>query len=149
MGEKKRKRIGDVNLQVRTDLRLHTTALINTGPPPANLGGVRRSYLVVSEMDVINIILRTAEDWQGVGIISPSNVASLLKTSRYQVDKHIKSLKKQGLIKYSSTMIGSEEDYYPPYNGYGLTKEGKVKFAKELKEIADRNIELIKKCFGS
>jgi Mn-dependent DtxR family transcriptional regulator len=113
------------------------------------IGGVRRSYSVVSEMDVINIILRTAEDWQGVGIISPSNIASLLKTSRYQVDKHIKSLKKKELIEYKSIMIGSEEDFYPPYNGYGLTKEGKVKFAKELKEIADRDIELIKECFGA
>ena len=114
----------------------------------SGLGAVRRSYSVVSEMDVVNIILRISEDWQGYGIISPSNIASLLKTSRYQVDKHIKSLKNQGLIKYDSIMIGSEEDFYPPYNGYGLTKKGKVKFAKELKEIADRDIELIKECFG-
>jgi len=93
-------------------------------------------------------IIDKAEDWQGVGIISPSNIASLLETSRYQVDKHIKSLKKQGLIKYKSIMIGSEEDFYPPYNGYGLTKEGRVKFSKELKEISDRDIKLIKECFG-
>ena len=109
---------------------------------------VRRSYSVVSEMDVVNIILKTAEDWQGVGIISPSNIVSLLNTSRYQVDRHIKSLKKQVLIEYNSIMIGSEEYFYPPYNGYGLTKQGRVKFAKELKDIADRNTELIKECFG-
>jgi hypothetical protein len=109
---------------------------------------VRHSYSVVSEDDVINVILRTAEDWQGVGIISPSNIATLLKTSRYQVDKHIKSLKGKGLIKYKSTLIGSDEDFYPPYNGYGLTYEGRVKFASELKEISDRQTALIKECFG-
>ena len=107
-----------------------------------------RKYSIVSEMDVVNIILETEENWQGVGIISPSNITSLLKTSRYQVDKYIKSLKKQGLIEYRSVMMGDDEDYYPPYNGYGLTKQGKLKFNEELKEIRDRNNELIKDCFG-
>lgn len=64
------------------------------------------------------------------------------------MDKHIKSLKGKGLIKYKSILIGSDEDFYPPYNGYGLTDKGRVKFASELKEISDRQTALIKECFG-
>jgi Mn-dependent DtxR family transcriptional regulator len=117
--------------------------------PQLNIGAVRRSYSAVTEMDVVNIILRTAEDWQGCGIIAPSNIASLLETSRYQVDKHIKSLKQKGLVQYKSIMLSSEDDYYPPYNGYCLTETGRKTFEKELKEISDRQCELIQQCFGS
>lgn len=108
-----------------------------------------RKYSVVDEADVVDIILRTAEDWQGCGIISPSNIASLLKTSRYQVDKHVKSLKQKGLIEYKSILLTAEDDFYPPYNGYCLTPKGKNEFEKELKEISDRHCELIQKCFGT
>lgn len=116
--------------------------------PQLNIGAVRRSYSTVSEMDVVNIILRTAEDWQGCGIISPSNIASLLNTSRYQVDKHIKTLKQKRLLQYKSIMLSSEDDYYPPYNGYCLTETGREFYKKELKEISDKQCELIQKCFG-
>lgn len=115
---------------------------------PSHKTDVRRSYSTVSEMDVVNIILRTAEDWQGCGIITPSNIASLLDTSRYQVDKHIKSLKQKGLLQYKSIMLSSEDDYYPPYNGYCLTGTGRDFYKKELKEISDKQCELIQKCFG-
>ena len=88
----------------------------NLNEPQINIGSVRRRYSKVSEMDVVNIILHTAEHWQGCGIIAPSNIALLLETSRYQIDKHIKSLKEKGLVEYKSIMLSSEEDYYPPYN---------------------------------
>ena len=117
--------------------------------PQLNIGVVRSTYSAVNEMDVVNIILRTAEDWQGCGIIAPSNIASLLNTSRYQVDKHIKALKQKGLVLYKSIILSSEDDYYPPYNGYCLTETGKKTFEKELKEISDRHCELIQQCFGS
>ncbi len=112
------------------------------------LHSVRRSYLKVTELDVVNLIMRTAHDWRGCGVISPSNIAHLLKTSRYQVDKHIKSLKSKGLLEYKSVMIGSEEDYYPPYNGYKLSKQGEITYLKELKELERKECELIEKCFG-
>lgn len=106
-----------------------------------------KKYKIVSEMDVINIILRTSENWQGCGIIAPSNIASLLKTSRYQVNKYIKSLKNKNLLDYKSILLSSEYDYYPPYNGYCLSKKGRAKFSKELKELSDKESELIKKHF--
>lgn len=109
---------------------------------------VRRSYLKINELDVVNMIIRTSHDWQGCGVISPSNIAHLLKTSRYQVDKYIKALKNKGLLEYKSVMIGSDEDYYPPYNGYKLSKQGEITYSKELKELEDHNTKLIKECFG-
>jgi Mn-dependent DtxR family transcriptional regulator len=121
----------------------------NAEKPQLTIPRVRRSYSTVSEMDVVNMLLRTSEDWPGCGIIAPSNVASLLETSRYQVDKHIKALKLKGLVQYKSIMISEEDDYYPPYNGYCLTELGRKTFKKELKEISDRQCELIQKCFGS
>ena len=115
---------------------------------PCTLHSARRSYLKISELDVVNVIMRTAHDWQGCGVISPSNIAHLLKTSRYQVDKHIKALKNKGLLEYKSVMFVSEEDYYPPYNGYKLSKHGEITYSKELKELEERECKLIHECFG-
>lgn len=120
----------------------------NVENPQLTIPRVRRSYLKINELDVVNIIIRTAHDWQGCGVISPSNIAHLLKTSRYQVDKYIKTLKDKGLLEYKSVMIGSEEDYYPPYNGYKLSKQGEITYSKELKELEEHNTKLIKECFG-
>jgi hypothetical protein len=120
----------------------------NAEKPQLTIPRVRRSYLKINELDVVNMIMKTAHDWQGCGVISPSNIAHLLKTSRYQVDKCIKALKDKGLLEYKSVMIGSEEDYYPPYNGYKLSKHGEITFSKELKELEEHNIKLIKECFG-
>ena len=105
-------------------------------------------YSTISEIDVINIILRISECWQLCGIISPSNIALLLKTSRYQVNKHIKTLKIKGLIQYKSIQLNSYDELNPPYNGYCLTDLGRKTFENELKELSDRNYELIEKCFG-
>lgn len=110
---------------------------------------VKRSYCIVSESDVVDIILRTSESWQGCGIITPSNIAHLLETSRYQVNKHIKSLKLKNLLDYKSVDVSTDEELYPPVNGYCLSKVGKEFYKKELKELSDRECELIRKCFGS
>lgn len=107
----------------------------NEQKPQLIIPHVRRSYLKVSENDIVDVILKTAHDWHSCGVISPSNIAHLLKTSRYQVDKHIKALKSKGLLEYKSVMIESEEDYYPPYNGYKLSKQGEITYSKELKEL--------------
>jgi biotin operon repressor len=74
---------------------------------------LNKKYKKISEKNVVDIILRTAQNWQSCGIISPSNISCLLETSRYQVNKHIKSLKNKGLIVYKSLLFGNEEDYYP------------------------------------
>ena len=121
----------------------------NAEKPQLTIPRVRRSYCLVSEMDVVNIILRTSESWQGCGIITPSNIAHLLNTSRYQVDKHIKSLKQKQFIDYKSVDVSTDEELYPPVNGYCLSKIGREFYKKELKELSDRECELIRECFGS
>ena len=121
----------------------------NAKTPSLNIADVRRSYCIVSEMDVVNVILRTSERWQGCGIITPSNIAYLLKTSRYQVNKHIKSLKRKNLLDYKSVDVSTDEELYPPVNGYCLSQIGKEFYRKELKELSDKECELIRECFGS
>jgi DNA-binding MarR family transcriptional regulator len=93
-------------------------------------------------------ILKFSIDWQGNDITSPSYLALILKTSRYQVNKHIKSLKSKGLIEYDSVLMGPEDEFFPPYNGYRLTDSGKEKYKAELKELQDWDRKLIKECFG-
>lgn len=108
----------------------------------------KKEYSRITENDVVNVIIKTAHNWDGVGIISPSNIAHLLNTSRYQVDKYIKSLKNEGLLKYTSVNIGCEEELFPPYNGYKLSEKGTSVYAKELKESEEKEIRLIEECFG-
>ena len=108
----------------------------------------KTKYTKVTEMDVINMLIRTSESWHGCGCITPSNITSLLKTSRYQVNKHIKSLKLKGLIEYKSILFQDEYDYYPPYNGYCLSEFGRMTFEKELKEKTIEACKLIDECFG-
>lgn len=79
------------------------------------------SYTVITEHDIINLFVKKIDSWQTFGLISPSNIASLLKTSRYQVNKHIISLKQKNLIEYGWVMLNDE---LPPYNGYRLTEKG-------------------------
>ena len=121
----------------------------NVENPQLTIPRVRRSYCIVSEIDIVNIIIRTSESWQGCGIITPSNIAHLLKTSRYQVNKHIKSLKQKNLLDYKSVDVSTDEELYPPVNGYCLSKIGREFYKKELKELSDRECELIRECFGS
>ena len=107
-----------------------------------------KEYLKITEQDIINMIMRTAHDWQSCGVISPSNIAHLLKTSRYQVDKYIKALKDKGLLEYKSVILWSEEEYYPPYNGYRLSKHGEIVYSKELKDIEEKECKLIREYLG-
>jgi len=102
---------------------------------------------VISEQDIVDILFRTSESWSGCGVITPSNITYLLETSRYQVNKHIKALKLKGLLDYKSVNVSSDEELYPPVNGYCLSKLGKETFKKELKELEEKECELIQECF--
>jgi predicted ArsR family transcriptional regulator len=108
-----------------------------------------KEYCKITESDVINILLRTSEHWAGCGIITPSNIAHLLKTSRYQINKHIKSLKSKDLLDYKRVDVSTNEDWYLPVNGYCLSKIGKETFKKELLELEKKECDLIQKMFGS
>lgn len=105
-------------------------------------------YKKITELDVINILIKVYTGFD-IGIISPKNIAQMLKTSRYQVDKLIKSLKNQGLIEYKSIAGISEEILVPPYNGYCLSKAGELKFQKKIKLAEDQQHKAIMKHFGS
>lgn len=84
----------------------------------------------------------------GPGIISPSNITSLLNTSRYQVDKHIKTLKLWGFLDYKSVNYGPEDDYSSPYNGYTLSPKGREEWSIYIKQREEDELKLIKECFG-
>ena len=85
----------------------------------------------------------------GPGIISPSNMVSLLGTTRYQVDKYIKELKSLGMLEYKSVKFGPEDDYSPPYNGYCLSDKGRLDWSVYISMREQEELELIEKCFGN
>ncbi|MDR7856029.1 hypothetical protein [Tissierella sp.] len=88
------------------------------------------SVSVMNTFDCINIV----------------NIASLLKTSRYQVKKYIDELKNQGMVELVCVDISSEDEPYPPYLGYVLTKKGRdTHFYREAEQ---KETELIKEIFG-
>lgn len=117
-----------------------------TKPCPENSDNP--AYVKIDEIDVIKLIIHTTNCMAGGEVISPSNIASLLRTSRYQVDKHIKVLKNKGFISYQSVLCTTDEDYCPPYNGYKLSESGKIEYGKEIKEHSDWECQIIKECFG-
>lgn len=82
-------------------------------------------YLKVVEDDVFKCICRCYLALWSPGIVSCPNIASLLKTSKYQVKKHINTLKEKELVKSDSCMIQDEYESWPPYNGFTLTDKGK------------------------
>lgn len=104
-------------------------------------------YSKITEHDVINQIIKCAYDWNGPGIISPSNIARNLNTSRYQVNKNIKILIEKNHIEYKSVSVG-DSDNSLPYNGYCLSEHGKKLSSKELSDFSKKERKLIKKCFG-
>lgn len=99
------------------------------------------------------------------GVINLVNIASLLKTSRYQVKKNIDYLVRIGVAESEMVMLPGEDELYPPYHGYHLTKVVKHKGGDQIPEGLDistmlkyrasyqkkaaRERELIRECFGS
>ena len=110
----------------------------------------KTKYEKITTNDIIKLIINTTIVGidNGPGIISPSNIASLLKTSRYQVDKHIKTLKLWGFLDYKSVNYGPEDDYSPPYKGYTLSPKGRGEWSIYIKQRKEEELELIKECFG-
>jgi len=82
-------------------------------------------YNKITEQDVLKKICKVVY-WNFThDICRPCDITWSLKTSRYQVNKHIKSLKEKGLIEYKSAPCYDEYDTYPPINGWTLTEKGK------------------------
>ena len=95
----------------------------------------KKKYEKITKEDVLNILVKCAVDElkSGHGLMNVINIASLLKTSKYQVRKYTKELRNEGLIKLICEFFYSDEELYPPYWGYVLTEKGMKTdlFAKE------------------
>lgn len=103
-------------------------------------------YKKVTEGDVIKILISievsVTNPMRSINII---NIARLLKTSRYQVKKHMDKLKGKGLVKLTCETLLLEERGLP-YWGYSLTS--KAKETEQYKAAVKREEEVLRECFG-
>lgn len=106
-------------------------------------------YKKITQDDVYKTLVSTSVDPMNPigGIISLVNIASLLKTSRYQVKKYIDELKQIGFVELKSVDISTEDEAYPPYHGYTLTEKGKN--TDYYKKQDDLQEQLLRECFGA
>ena len=74
--------------------------------------------LVLCDIDIMNPMC---------GIINLVNIAELLHTSRYQVKRDIDYLVRIEVAEQDTIMIPTEDEIYPPYHGYRITKAAKHK----------------------
>lgn len=104
-------------------------------------------YKKVTKQDVYEVLVSVALDLSSHcgDPINVRNIASLLKTSRYQAKKYIDELKKDGLVKLTCFAIPSDDELYPPYWGYVLTQKGAS--TDYYKEAENRHLALLKECF--
>lgn len=84
-------------------------------------------YQKITEQDVYRLLMSTSLDFCNPidGAVSLVDMARCLNTSRYQVKKHIKSLKDKDLVELGHYVIHDEEEIRPPYWGYRLTDKSK------------------------
>lgn len=86
----------------------------------------RKMYTLVSENDVYRKLVHLKLNLFNPvgGAINIKNLSSLLHTSTYQVRKHMRSLRDQGMVELKCMPIPYDEELYPPYWGYMLTEKG-------------------------
>jgi len=105
-------------------------------------------YKKIKQDDVYNILVNVAQDIMSpIDVINISNIASLLKTSKYQVKKYIDIMVKDNMVELKCEIIHDEYEVIPPYWGYRLTEKGKD--TKQYKAKQKRHLEIIEECFGS
>lgn len=78
--------------------------------------------------------------------VSVPKLARILKASKYQIRKHIKTLLDKGLIQLCYDG-GQDEDGYPHcYKGYGVTKKAEETeiYKKAYQKETDEIIEMLK-----
>ena len=82
---------------------------------------VSDKYKKIQEKDVVKTLINVSLDLMSpVDNISLKAIANILKTSRYQVKKHIDKLVKMGAAEYSVQTVHSDEEIIPPLCGYRL-----------------------------
>lgn len=102
----------------------------------------RPLYTIVSEDDVYRKMVSIALSPNPIGgLINISNLASLLHTSRYQVRKHMRALRSNGMVELHCTTLPTygDDDPGPPYWGYRLTDAGRETPYFKAREKADRD----------
>ncbi|PLS19109.1 hypothetical protein CVD28_01495 [Bacillus sp. M6-12] len=106
------------------------------------------NYQKVTEEEVYQRLTGLALDVMNPigGAITLVNLASLMKTSRYQVKKHMDNLKKKGMVELKCFNLSTEEELYPPYWGYLLTEKGRE--TDYFREREKREDEIFRECFG-
>lgn len=103
----------------------------------------RQKYEKVTEGQVFDSILNTCRHWESDGIAIPIVLASQLNTSRYQINKHIKSLKAKGLVYYAMVIYDQEYDPIPPSHGYKVSKKGHACIERRNNDSVDASIYAI------
>jgi DNA-binding transcriptional ArsR family regulator len=106
-------------------------------------------YTIVSEDDVYHQLVHLAVDIFNPigGLINITNLARLLNTSKYQVRKHMHSLRDKGWVELKCVKIPDDEELYPPYWGYVLTLRGRD--TKYYAAAYEKENRIINECFGS
>lgn len=85
-----------------------------------------KKYKKITKTDVFDMVMSITLDFMSpLKTINLVNIASLLKTSRYQVKKYMNELKKEGLVELKYDTIHLEDELPILYWGYGLTTKGK------------------------
>ena len=103
-------------------------------------------YRKVSESEVLSILCRVALDVMNIiDVISARAIASALGTSKYQVEKHLRSLKEKGLAEVCYVPLYSEDELIPPYKGHAITP--KAVNTKEYAGERERAEKLFEKHF--
>lgn len=105
-------------------------------------------YKKVNQSDVYDVLANVALNIMSpIDVINISNIASLLKTSKYQAKKYVDILVKDNMAELKCESIYDEDDVLPPYWGYRLTEKGKD--TEQFKAKEKRHLEIIEECFGS
>lgn len=108
---------------------------------------LKKQYSKVTKEDVFNKLICAASDFLNPirGTISLVELSHFLKTSRYQVKKHVNTLRSEGLIELKCIPNWDEEENYPPYWGYALTDKGRE--TEAFKNSLFERCKILEECF--
>lgn len=108
-----------------------------------------KKYAKIGQKEIYEILVGIHLDFTIPldGTINLVNLAGILKTSRYQVKKHMDQMKKDGIVELHYVFLPSEDEIYPPYWGYRLTKKGRD--TDYFREREKAHAEMVERIFFS
>jgi len=106
------------------------------------------NYRIITQDDVYQQMATLAADAMNPigGAVSLVELAFILKTSRYQVKKHMTALLLDDMVNLEHFNLSTEDDCSPPYWGYFLTEKGKD--TDVYREALNKEEKLLMECFG-